>query len=84
MSVPRGFKKYGSLDKYDAFIPVKNQFIHDDYYVSAWKYNFHTSTAYVFRTKNQGNLHMGVQKCQNKISPKGLKVDKLYIGKSDE
>lgn len=78
------FYKYGSLDKYDSHIPPKQQFIHDDFYVSSEKYKFHMSTATGYYPLSSDRWHMGVQKKQLMASGKGIKVDKYFIGKSDE
>lgn len=80
----REFDKCGGLDKYDAYVPAKNQFLHDDFYVSAWKHKFHMSTAHGYYTRGKGGWNMGTQKKLYKASPNGINVDSHYVGKSDE
>jgi hypothetical protein len=79
------FYKGHGFDKYEAHLPVKNTFIHDDYYVSANQEKFHLATAYGYRDQGRG-WSMGVQKKMFKASGSGWIVDQDggATGKSDQ
>jgi hypothetical protein len=82
MSNNRLYKSHG-MDKYDAYIPPKQNFIHDDYYVSHYQECFHLSSAYASRAKGRG-WTMGVQKKMWQASGRGIMVDGSGTGKSDQ
>lgn len=77
-------QKSSGMDKFDAWMPNKGSFIHDDYYVSNEKHAFHLKSAYGWRSGCRKGFSMGIQKKMYRASPLGIMVDSQYIGKSDE
>lgn len=76
-------QKGGGLDKYDAYMPNKAHWIHDDYYVSMHQREFHSSAAWGYREGRRHGFRMGVNNKMYKASPMGISVDGHYVGKSD-
>lgn len=77
--------KSGSLDKYDAYMPNKPHWIHDDFYVSNEQYEFHTSAGWGYQEGRRTGFRVGVNNKAWKVSPMGICVDDRarHIGKSD-
>ncbi len=75
--------KSSGLDKYDAHMPNKCDFIHDDYYISGESYRVSVKAAYAWREGNSKGFSIGVQKKIYKASSEGIMVDGHYVGKSD-
>lgn len=79
------FYKHISQDKNDGFIPPKDNFFHDNWYVSSHQENFHATNAYGYFARGRG-WSMGIKKAIWNISSHGVDVDNGYsrTGKSDE
>lgn len=76
--------KSSGLDKFDAHMPNKCDFIHDDYYISGEKYKFSIKQAYGWKEGSRKGFSMGVQRKLHKVSSEGIVVDGHYVGKSDD
>lgn len=76
--------KSSGMDKYDAHMPNKCDFIHDYYYLSCEKYRFSIKQAYGHREGDRRGFSMGVQRRVYKVSSEGIRVDGYYVGKSDD
>lgn len=75
--------KHQTLDKWEAYLPNKTNFVHGDYSVSSSQDQFHMSNAFCAREGNRRGFRMGVQKRITRIAGAGICVDSKYIGKAD-
>jgi hypothetical protein len=81
----RGFIKGGGMDKFDAYLPLKHTFIHDSYCVSNQQNYFHNKVGYMYDpTGDRCSAHYGVDKKLWKISPHGITIDSVDVGRSDK
>lgn len=78
--------KHLNTDKYDAYIPVRDNFIHEDGNVGMYSEKLHLPRAYGYNTKNRRNgFVFGIQKKVDCVSPRGIFVDRKAwaVGTSD-
>jgi hypothetical protein len=82
--VSKIIKSSSAIDKYDAHVPSKCDFIHDDYYISGESYRFSVKCSYAYQEGgSRRGFSMGVQKKIYRASSEGIIVDGHYVGKSD-
>jgi hypothetical protein len=77
--------KYGSLDKVEAYLPPKEQFIHDDYLVSQYATRFSNRSGYMYDpTGRVRGTSYGVDKRIGRVADLGIIIDDLgvVVGKS--
>lgn len=75
--------KYKSLDKFDSHLPKRDQFIHDEPYISNSVDNFHMTVGTMWINGKKKPVSFGVCKREWNASSHGVCVDGSYIGKSD-
>lgn len=75
--------KSQSMDKWDAYMPNKPGFVHDDYVVGGEHSKFHMPNQYMYRDNGPG-WSAGVNKKLHKASAFGVFVDHMYVGKTEQ
>lgn len=77
-------RKHTYLDKFEAYLPNKPHWVHEDYGVSGQSdSHFHTSVAYGYSGRRLRGFRFGINNKVFKASGKGIMIDSHYIGKSD-
>ena len=77
-------QKASGLDKFDAYMPNKSNWIQDEYTTSSNKHLFSIKSAYGWVDGHRKGFGFGVNKKLHKASSSGLMVDSYHVGKSDE
>lgn len=75
--------KSGLMDKWDAHMPNKAGWFHDDYMVSSEQVHFHLPNSYQSHAKGRG-WSAGINKKIYRASPYGICVDREHVGKTEQ
>jgi hypothetical protein len=74
--------KYTNSDKFDAHMPNKAHFVHDEMTVSKYSDRFHSHSTSGLKFGG-GYVQFGVCKNLSSASSEGYYIDAYYVGKSD-
>lgn len=76
-------RKHQMLDKYEAHMPNKANWVQGEYYVSLESERFHLSYGWRDHGGIKGGTRFGVQRKLHHASGSGINVDSHYVGKSE-
>lgn len=77
-------RKHSYLDKDDAYMPNKQHWIHDEWYISKYSGALHMSSGYGRHAGQRSGFPFGVSKKLWVATNKGDRLDSHGIGKSDQ
>ncbi len=79
------YVKGGGLDKWDGWRPSGKHFVHTNSDVSRYDAHFSVRAGYVWDKRGRARgWSYGVDKKIYLVSPQGICIDSIFIGKSDE
>lgn len=76
-------RKHQMLDKYEGHMPNRAHWVQGEYYVSLESERFHLSYGWKDNGRLKGGTRFGVQRKLHHVSPNGVSVDSMYVGKSE-
>lgn len=71
------------MDKWEAHLPNKVNFMHTDYCVSLEQEKFHMTNAYCARQGDRRGFRIGTQKRLPRMTGLGVLADRKYVGKAN-
>jgi hypothetical protein len=75
--------KHESIDRFEAHMVKKDNFIHDEYYMSPYCGSFHMDASWGYREGSKG-FNFGINKKKYRAMSMGFAIDASYAGKTSQ